>query len=297
MEEWDFLRFFAAFFAGALMSQAGSLIQGITQNDLAGPPTLGLDAAMVLLVLIAHGLKLWIFPHWPLSTELLALLFFMLLFSVSVGALHFFEKGRAKIYSNTSAQSVDVALIMGLSFNLFVGALFSLIHFFFMAVNLPFPSELWYGNFRTVPVLHLVLVGLAFVFIYGSTWSLRKSLRALSFGQDLAAGLLVPVARVQRQAMLLAFLATAVVDSLFGIFAFMGLIFTHLLRSHSFFSRHLGRELLLGPLVSGVVFAALDLLCAQVPFYGAEIPVGLVSGALGTLALCALLLKRWSKGR
>ena len=92
--------------------------------------------------------------------------------------------------------------------------------------------------------------------------------------------------------MILELMSTMIICSFFGVFAFMGLIFPHLLRFHPYFRHHLIHELLVGPLLAGLIFVILDWACSHWTFYGAEIPVGMLTGLVGSLFFILLILKR-----
>lgn len=285
----DGLRVIAAFCSGVLLCLSGSLIQGITQNELAGPSTLGFNAFGVIFILVGHALTIF----FPIDFALEYFSFFLFLMMTFV--LHFFflrKTYKHFKFANKLTNNISFFILFGLCFNLFAGALFALLQFAFMTLNLQFPSQLWFGNFRFVEEKGLfILVPYSMILYF---WGLRlaKHLRPLSFGLDFSAGLGVPIRQVQGQALLLALYAEGIVDSFYGVFSFVGLIFPHLLRTHSFFRTHLGREIVYGPLLCGVVMVILDSLCQQVLIYGAEIPVGMITSLIGSLFLMGILLKR-----
>ena len=107
------IRMGCSFLTGAIISQTGSFIQISTRNILASPSTLGFDGLAVLWCLIFHSLAVLFFPQ---SSIILSLIigfpFFLLL------GLYFsrFIKGREKF---------ERIILLGLTFNLVVGAIFS----------------------------------------------------------------------------------------------------------------------------------------------------------------------------
>ncbi len=126
------MRLACAFLVGSLLSIVGSLIQLSTRNILSSPSTLGLDGLSVLALLLFHTLGVafdWYPGHWSL---LLGLPFILVL-------------GFSYPRFVTRAGKFERVLLIGITMNLFVGALFSLWQFLFMAFNYPFPSEMWFG--------------------------------------------------------------------------------------------------------------------------------------------------------
>ncbi len=292
--EINIVRFFCAFFAGGLLSLSGSLIQGVTQNELAGPSTLGLNALIILMVLTAHGCNIFFGFNVPL--EYLSLGILLISIVVVVPIYKIFKKKSYK-YANRFSSSISFYILLGLCFNLFVGAIFSVMQFLFMTVGLEFPAELWYGNFRFTDPKMLILLSLIALFIYVILLKLSKKLRVLSFGNDLAVALKIDVERLQKISIYISFLAVGVVTCFFGLFAFVGLICPHLLRTIPFIGRNIRKELLWGGPICALLFAFLDLLCAQCTFYGAEIPVGMISALAGTFVLLIVLGSRILRAR
>jgi ABC-type Fe3+-siderophore transport system permease subunit len=54
-------------------------------------------------------------------------------------------------------------------------------------------------------------------------------------------------------------------------------------------------ELSYGSLLGGVMLALLDSLSLNFPFYGAELPVGMISSVLGSFVLIFLLSRNYFK--
>ncbi len=284
----DWMRLIVSFLSGGLLAISGSLIQGVAQNDLAGPATLGFNALVVLIILISHGLVVLVVPDFPL--EYLSLSMFL---SVNILLyVYILKKKPKRIYGNSVGQNISFYILLGLCFNLFVGAIFSFVQFLFMSMNVEFPSQLWFGNFRYVDEFMSISLILFSIVTYYIVIKLSKKMRILSFGIDYAEGLGIRTNKIQVHALMISLLSVGVVISLFGVFAFMGLVFPHLLRFVPFFKYNIKNEITYGPIVCGLFFMILDQLCANFPFYGAEIPVGMVSSIIGTFLFMYLLIVR-----
>lgn len=283
----NLIRLICSFCAGSLLSMSGTLIQGSTQNELAGPSTLGINAFVVAIILVAHGINFSFSSR--ISLEYLSLAIFFALFVLLIVSNRIKRRGQLVKYGNRLASNMTFYILLGLGFNLFIGALFSVIQFLFMTMDLDFPAELWYGNFRFTNGVTLSWLMTVNIIVYFYGRRLSQDLRVLSFGNELAVGMRVDVEKVQRRSIYLAILAVGVVTSLFGLFAFVGLIFPHLLRVVPYFKSNIRNELILGGPLCGVIFSILDLFCAQCDIKGAEVPVGMVSAVLGSMLLFVIL--------
>lgn len=274
------VRLLCSFLAGVLLSQTGSLIQMGTRNILASPSTLGFDGLSILWILVAHSLMLFL----KVDYELPMLLLFGIPCFVGIGVI--FARFMNKF------QNIERLVLLGLTFNLLVGAIFSLWQFLFLAFNLPFPIELWFGHFRFAELSHLLLLLLIELIILAGWVGLRREFYLYSLGKAVAGNWKL------REAPFFAFMFIAVatgtfaVVTMFGAFSFLALIFPIIARRLWFSSFDLEGELLLGAVVNGLILMLIDFVCYFFPIYGAEVPVGLIATAIGALSLILLL---WQK--
>ena len=284
MLEFDLTRIAFAFFCGYFLSLSGSLTQVVTNNNLASPSTLGFDGLAALCVIIASNILVFFPTSAPL--EYLSFSLFISLF-VLLGWWLWRDKRRTpRIFS----LDIKFLVLMGLAFNLFVGAIFSVIQFLFMALNTDFPSGLWFGSFRYYHEESLILFSLLFLLLQFALAKYASQLRLLGLGESVALGLGVNVKQTQKAGLLCSFFLTGLVISFFGVFSFLSLIIPHMLRMLPVFKRNVKRELRLGALVGGVALALLDTLCFNFDYMGAEFPAGMVSSVVGAFSLIALLL-------
>jgi iron complex transport system permease protein len=290
--DFNSYRFLAAFISGSMLGLSGSLVQGVAGNPLASPSTLGLNALSALVVMVAHVACL----YWNVlpALEATALLLFLFL-TILIFLMAYKKSAYSEIVSNKVVNNIERIVLIGLCFNLFVGAVFSIIQFSFFTLNLEFPTQLWYGNFRFIHRDAFVL----FAFVAALTYLLAvrsaKQLRTLAFGADFAAGLGINVHKLQLKAFFLALVGVGIVNCMFGVFAFVGLVFPHILRSLPPFRYNFAREIVIGPFVTGLMFLGLDAFCQEVSVYGAEIPVGMLSSFVGTFILTSILVRRFRR--
>lgn len=279
-------RMLCSFSVGMSLSVCGSLSQIITHNPMSSPSTLGLQAFVVLALLVSHFISL-IF-RVEVSSEFIIIM--TLLLGVIVKLLT--PKSKVSIYKNKVSFLGDKIVLVGLCFNLFVGAIFSFAHFLSMSLNIRFPTSIWYGHFKfanlssTISMLLLLFLIVIFVNKY------KRSIRYFNFGPDFMASLGLNAGGFQAQTLFIILIATAFSVSYFGVFSFLGLIFPHFLRSLNLFKNDLFLEASLGAALCGLILMALDALCYWMPFYGAEIPVGMLSSIVGALYLVVYFLRK-----
>ncbi len=269
------LRLLCSFLCGLLLTQTGSYIQTGTRNILASPSTLGIEGLSILWLLCLHSFTLamglesewWVFP----------------------GLVIFLYTG--KLFSDITGKeaSLEKIIFLGLTFNLFVGAVFSLWQFFFLAYNLPFPVEVWFGHFRYVHVKSfLLLLGfeVALLFFLRKQW---RNLQLYSLGPVISRAHSADLKSLYRFFFIFSFSGSFLVISQFGAFSFLGLIFPLVARKIWFKRYDLKGEIFLGGLTNGMVFMFIDYVCYQFPIMGAEVPVGLIASVVGAVSLIILL--------
>lgn len=282
MIEFDLIRILSAFVCGYALCLSGSLTQIVSNNPLASPSTLGFDGLVVLIVLICHGLVTSLGLG---NLQILTFLAFIFIL-ITVALLSNLKR------SSKSMVNMNLIILLGLGFNLFVGAVFSVVQFLFMSLNKQFPSGLWFGNFRQADEQYLLIISTAFLFTIFVSLRLAKSLSIMTIDNTLALCLGIDVEKTQRRAIFLSLLLTGLVISFFGVFSFLGLIFPHLVRTLPGIKGQIRSEILFGPILSGLVLLVLDQICYNWTYYGAELPVGMVSSVLGSGLLIAIVIRR-----
>mgnify|MGYP001309768155 CR=1 FL=1 len=284
--EINSLRLLLAFFAGIFLTSSGSLSQNTTQNSLASPSTLGFDAMAVFAVLVSHGLL----TLFNLNIELTH--FSFLIFNACFLLTFLCLKG----ISLKSAQlDMKIIILIGLGFNLFIGAIFSVVQFLFIATNTKFPTGLWFGSFKFYQAIELLPFICVFLLLIIFLYKNLSSLRLISIGIPFAKGVGVEVAKTQRRSLFVAYYLTGVVICYFGVFSFISLVFPHILRLLPFIKSDMRKEFTIGALIGGLIMMLLDFLVYNFDFYGAELPVGMISSVLGSFMLISLLGRNYFK--
>ncbi len=277
--EYIVLRSLCAIITGVLLSQTGSLIQMSTRNILASPSTLGFDGLSILWILIFHSLLLLFgYDHPVFSLIMMGIPAFSI-----VGWFYAYYLGRQK--------NIERLILIGLTFNLLVGAIFSLWQFLFLAFNLPFPVELWFGHFRYADRTGFLILFLIELFLIMGWWFFRKDFLTFSLGKSVARNLKLNQGRLYLFLFIAIAIGTFSVVALFGAFSFLGLVFPIMARKLWFKKFDLNGEFLWGGFFNGLIFMAIDFLCYFFPIYGAEVPVGLIATGVGAVSLILLLWK------
>ncbi len=274
-------RAIVAFFSGGLLSLSGSLMQLTFGQELATPSTLGIEALAVFVILVSHTLT-----YFVGGVEWVGLLSLGLGLILSFGFLYSPLGKRVGRFKNKSS-----LLILGLTINLFVGAIFSIWQFLFLSFNWDFPSELWFGHFRYIDskmIYPFIILSFGTCVVL---WRNISSFSLYSLGPEVLRHLKKDPWTINRSMIALSTVATLIVVTQFGVFSFMGLIFPILARRLCGRGWTMKREFLTSFFLCGPMMLILDYLVYEFPIWGAEIPVGMMSLFIGTLMLIVLVGK------
>lgn len=274
-------RVLAAFGTGAALAIAGTLIQLVTRNPLGDPHILGITSGAsvgALLAIMLAPLGILFLPE--LGATLGALGAMSLVF-----ALAWRSMGRGLALS--AQPGTVVVLLVGVmigaacsaavSFMLAVASdaeLHSLVFWLLGDLN---GAALWW------PVWLGSLVALAL------TWPHAHELDWMARGDAWAWTLGVPVARRRRLTILAACLATGAAVATAGSIGFVGLVAPHIVRLTGLRS---ARVLLPFASLFGGVFLVLADTAARTLVAPSQLPVGVISAAVGVPLFLMLLLRR-----
>ncbi len=265
-------RALGALFAGAGLALSGALLQRATDNPLAAPHLLGINAGAGFFVILTLSLFPAAFALLPFAAFLGATLTSLLILGIC-----------ARLSLDKSA-----VVLCGVALSALFGAgisFLSLLDADVLAVYTDFSV----GGLRGLamrdlyfpaPIISLCLVG---------ALALSGKLHLFCLGDTLAASLGVRVKRVRLAALLLAAASAAAAVSFAGLLGFVGLIVPHI-------ARRLAREntrtqLWLAPVGGGILLLLADL-AGRVLFAPTEIPVGIFTALLGVPFFLTLLFGR-----
>jgi len=274
-------RVLAAFGTGAALALAGALIQLVTRNPLGDPHVLGVTSgasvgALSAILLLPAGV-----PFGPeIGAVLGALLSMTLVFSLAWRSM-----GRGLALS--AQPGTVVVLLVGVMVGAASGAVVS----FILAVaddfklrNLVFwllgdlnGATLWW------PAWGAAALSLALV------WPRAHELDWIARGDAWAWTIGVSVARRRRIAILAACLATGAAVATAGSIGFVGLVAPHVVRLTGL---RAARQLLPFSALLGGVFLVLADTVARTVVAPTQLPVGVISAAVGVPVFLMLLLRR-----
>ena len=266
---------------GATLACAGTAFQALFGNPLATPSTTGTTAGASLGALIAIVLLPASLSYQSVVITIAAFLGAMLIsFPLAVLA------ARARIH-------MEDVLLAGIGCTLATGAISTGLQFqadmsaTYRAVqwSLGSLSQVGYqASYWLLPLCSVSVLGLL---------SLRRGLDALISGEEHAYSQGVPIIRIRTLTLLFGSLGVGASVAFCGPIAFVGLLVPHLLRLS------IGGErrwiMRLSPLFGGSFLVICDAI-ARTIFSSGEIPVGVITAALGAPMLIGLILLRRQHG-
>lgn len=261
---------------GAGLAVVGALLQTTTRNDLADPFLFGLSSgaaagAVSVITLFGDRLGVWTLPAAAFSGALLSALAVLVLLSREGG-----KAPERLVIAGLAVSFLFGALTTWLVFAGDQRAAYSVLFWTAGGLGLASWSNLPLGLFGA-----LLAIGTGAAF--------RHRLDALLGGEETAHSLGVDVARLRLSVFALSALATAALVALSGVIGFVGLMVPHLARA-LVGVRH-------GPLVAASALLGAMLLlvsdwASRVALAPQELPVGIVTSALGAAFVLALVLRR-----
>ena len=256
---------------GAALATSGAVYQGVFRNPLVEPYILGVSSGA------AFGAGLSIMFDIPGSIQMLAFVFGM----IAVALTYRLARVRGQLPTITLVLS---GVIIGSLFS----ALFAILQYLGSNEQLRRLVFWILGGLHRATwdevrlVTPIVIVGILLV------WRWAWSLNVLTLGDDEAAALGIPVARTRAVLIVLATAITALVVSLSGIIAWVGLMVPHAAR------------MIIGPdhryliPLSALLGAAFVIVCDTVArtLTTGEVPIGIITSILGAPYLIYLLRTR-----
>ena len=270
-------RALAGALVGAVLAAAGAVVQVLLQNPLATPSTIGTTAGATLGVLAAlvlgSGSTLFGFPLLPAAAFIGALAVTLVISAVA---------------SRNRARTEDV-LLAGIALTLATGALASALRLGVDQIT-SLNALRWLLGSLTVVGFDRIGMLLPFVVItlLGMIWLIRP-LEVLISGTERARTRGVEVPRVRTLGLGLASLGVAACVATCGPIAFVGLICPHIVRR---IAGAAPRILVPGSILLGAAFLPLCDSIGRVLMDQREIPVGVITAALGAPVLFLLVTRR-----
>ncbi|MBN3561449.1 iron ABC transporter permease [Amphritea spongicola] len=269
-------RVILAMLAGAGLAVAGAALQAATRNPLTDPFLLGVSsgASLGAVLVISHvGLVIgaYTMPVFSFAGGLLSFLLLLILMKR--------PENQRPDRLVLAGVAISFLLMAGTNGLIFLGdqrAAQSVV--FWMLGGLG--RARW--DLLPIPTLIIVLGVMLLI------WQARN-LNALMMGQESAAALGISVNRVRITVLLLATLVTSLIVSLTGTIGFVGLVVPHIMRT---FIGGDNRILLPVCALAGAAFMLGMDIVARMLLAPQELPIGIITGAVGGSYFCYLLARR-----
>ena len=270
-------RIVLAAIVGAALALAGAAMQGIFRNSMASPSVLGISngAAFGASLSMVFGISI---ISGQFSTSAMAFIFafisLLLVYSIS-RTRNGYVPVETLLLAGIAVGALFSALISAMQY--FAGDQLSGIVFWLMgSLNTPSWSKV---SIAFLPIL------IGSVLILG----LSRELNAMTVGEEQASNLGINVNRSRLLLLLAASLITAMAVSMTGTIGFVGLIVPHIMRM---FVGPDHRILLPASILGGAIFLILADTVARIIISPAEMPVGIITSAIGAPFFIYLLISR-----
>lgn len=278
--EMRFPRALAALLAGIALSLCGTVMQATVQNPLADPYVIGISSGASL------GATFVIMMGFGGASFLSGLSVSTASFLGALGAGFI-----VLIIANTGSRMTSAKLVLsGMVINMVCGTFTTLITYLNPSAEGMQTAAFWemgsiagakWGKFGLLPIIVLVA---AIFFIFQ-----RRNLNAMMLGEEAAATLGINLAKMRTIYMAIASLLTGVIVARYGIIAYTGLIIPHI--SRGLVGTEHGRMLPFAMCLGALFMIWADIL-ARTLMPNSELPLGLITSAVGAPMLLYIILRR-----
>lgn len=279
--ELRFPRLVLAFLTGAGLSLAGAVLQTVTRNPLADPYLFGIASgasfgAVLVIATIAGG------ASWSVGQT-----------SITSGAF----MGAALsvfIVLSLAGRSIQIErmLLAGVAVSFMFSAATSLVLY---ASDPEAAASLLFwtlGSFTRASWENLLLPCVVIIFCLIAFLGYARSLKAVLAGDETAKTLGINVPRLRLVMLLLSSLLTATLVANTGGIGFVGLMIPHIVRR---LMRGQQQYFLLGCTLFGGLFMVWVDVCARTLVANEELPIGIITAAIGSVFFLIVLRRRgWS---
>jgi len=265
---------------GGTLALVGAVFQIVFSNPLATPCTVGTTAGATLGTLLAVVLGL---RSNAISIIVLAAFLGALAASLLISAIALSSRARRDdvLLAGIAISLAATAISAGLQYAADMRALFAV-------------TQWSLGNLAQVDYDGVLLLLPVTLVCAAVLFGLTRALHTFSVGEDLARSRGVHVPLLRGLALGAGSLGVAAVVAWCGPIAFVGLVVPHLVRRTAGESV---RALLPLSLIAGAGFLVVCDLVARVALPGRELPVGMITCAIGAPALVVLVARRRAPGR
>jgi iron complex transport system permease protein len=269
-------RTLAAAMVGGVLAASGVVFQGLLQNPLASPYTLGVSAGAALGAMIAISVG----AAWPIGGAAGASLAGA---SIAVLVVYALATARHRGLSTT------VLLLSGVTLNAFFSALILFVQYLSNYADTYRALRWLMGNLDVAGYAPLLTSAPLIAFSLAAFAWLARPLNLLSLGEDAATSRGLDTKTAQRVAFFSASIATGAAVSVGGPIGFVGIIVPHLVRLVVGADHRV--VLPASTFVGGAFLVACDTL-ARTVMAPLELPVGIITAVIGGPFFLWLLLRR-----
>jgi iron complex transport system permease protein len=273
-------RMMIALLIGAAMAVSGAILQSVTQNELADPGIIGINAGAGFSVV----LYIYFFQNSMMETSSLSI------FMMPIASLAGSSIAAALIYAISWKNGISPIrlILVGIGINSAFSALIMIFQYKMDPKDFTRATVWLSGNISgtdwsyvlTLLPWILILIPLAII--------KARTLNSLHLGDDVAAGLGTHVERERRVLLFIAVALAGASVSVGGGIAFLGLVVPHLARKLAG-ARH-GAMLPVSALLGALLLLVADTIGRNI-LAPSEIPVGLVVSVVGGIYFIYLLMK------
>ncbi|MEP1446517.1 MAG: iron ABC transporter permease [Paraglaciecola sp.] len=283
-------RVFVGFLVGAGLAVAGATLQNITRNGLADPYLFGVVSgaglgASIATLLFSSQLTdqlgvMEFFPNLPFSLALPFAAFLGALFSVFLVQIIALKSFGSRTEHMLLAGIAVSFMLSALShFILFLGEPFAANKVIFWLMGSLARVEVWYAWV----MLPVVMISVAILLLYG------RHMDALLLGDENAKTLGVQVTRLRILSLAICAALTACIVSYCGGIGFVGLMIPHIVRSWLGVT---SRIVIVGCVLLGGCFMVWVDVLARVALSEQEIPIGIITSAIGSVFFLLVMSQR-----
>ena len=265
-------RVLAGLLAGIGLASAGVVLQGIMNNSLAGPNTIGVNSGagfFVMLAMLFLPGKLWATPVFAFIGSLITTLAIFLLAYLG-------DRSRTTI------------ILAGITVSSFLSAGINLIKLLDTDISINITTFL-VGSLAGINANNLYIPAIGIVIAFIILLFLAKALNMLALGDEIAMSLGLNINVTRFSLLILSSILAGCVVSFAGLLSFVGLIVPHICR------KLVGNDaklLLPCSALLGGCFVMLSDALGRVIFAPYELPVGIIMAFIGGPFFMYLLLKK-----
>jgi iron complex transport system permease protein len=278
-------RTLAALVGGAGLALAGTLLQSLFRNPLAGPGVLGITsgASLGVAVLIMGGLTVGI-TVYSYGTE-------MLFTAALVGSLFttILIIGMIRFVSNATT-----LLLVGLMINWVLGSIISVLGILAQQQNLQVFYVWTLGSFSGITWESLQFLYMVIPIATLVVFSIHKKMDTLLLGESYATSMGVNVSRLRKIVIILSSILAAIVTSIAGPVGFIGIAGPYLARLTTNSGSH--RIIIPAAVIFGALLTAGADILARILISPVDLPISVITAVIGAPLIISLLIKRKGEG-